>query len=380
MLNKNEALKCILIFKDKDKPGMRVAAELHKLAKSQHFQIKIVADPSKLRQMLEVLSINAVVIDVGRESGDTLTALRILEGFPAIPLFIFNGFLLPRIAEKSLEYDHVQYCEDYNNLDRFIAMILEKISKKRLSTIHGIDLGNFLQLMNSEKFSGQIIVTSGAKRGEFFLRSGQLISASMNDASNKMALAEMSSWKKVTVEIEAKPPVHAANSLPPRKSQPRNEKIASAIAIDPETHAGRIDILRFSDLSKKISVNIHMLNSALQEVQDMFADELLRTDIFLTTNGRSLAGWNSQPLACSQFAAITKSLKSSLQISQFPPLGDYYLLDLDADQLLFVVVTDELQWGFLLMGTKKHLGLLLKIVLPKALAFLEDAITTRYIE
>jgi hypothetical protein len=379
MQSKNRELKRILIFKDKGKPEMRVAAELHKLAKSQNFKIMTTTDTSKLRQMLEALSISAVVIDVGRESGDTMTALRILGGFPAIPVFIFNGFLLPRIAEKSLEYDHVHYCEDYNNFDQFIAMILDKLSKKKRSTIYGIDLGNFLQLMNSEKFSGQIIVTSGAKRGRFLLRSGQLISASMNDVNNNMALAEMSSWKKVTVEIEGKPSANAAGNFPPQKKKPRKKKIVSPIAIDPGTHAGRIDILRFSHLRKRISVNISMLNSTLQEIQDLLADELLRTDIFLTTNGRSLTGWNSHPLACSQFAAITSSLKNSLQTCRFPALGAYYLLDLDADQILFIVVKDELQWGFLLKGIKMRLGLLLNIVLPKAIAILENSVTTQCI-
>jgi hypothetical protein len=72
-------------------------------------------------------------------------------------------------------------------------------------------------------------------------------------------------------------------------------------------------------------------------------------------------------------------LKSSLQISRFPALGAYYLLDLAADQLLFIVVKDELQWGFLLKETKECLGLLLNIILPKALAILEDAVTIQHI-
>ncbi|HSQ35031.1 MAG TPA: hypothetical protein VLQ89_03470, partial [Candidatus Binatia bacterium] len=102
-----------------------------------------------------------------------------------------------------------------------------------------------------------------------------------------------------------------------------------------------------------------------------------RTDIFLSDSSRSLAGWNSHPLACSRFASITRSLIDSLRISGFPRLGAYYLLDLNDDQLLFIVVKDELQWGFLLQGAKKHLGLLLNIVLPRALKALEDSLIVR---
>jgi hypothetical protein len=377
MLNQDHELSRILIFKDKGKSAMRVAAELHELAKPQHFEIVTATGQSKLRQMLKTLSISAVVIDVGREIGDTLTALRILEGFPAIPLFIFNGFLLPRIEEKTREYSHIHYSENHSNLSGFIALILAAVNKKKQGIIQGISLANFLQLMDIEKWSGQVTVAAGGKQGVLLLQNGRLIRVATGELTGHEAWKKMAAWEKIMVETFAdKLPIDiSGEKLPTTVSTLKNPRSSHPYVETDQAGAGNIEILHLIRQNGKISLNLKKLNLAVAEIRDIFSVSLLRTDIFLAENGRSLAGWNSHPLACSQFAAITKSLKSSLQISQFPPLGDYYLLDLDTDQLLFIVVTGELQWGFLLKAAKDRLGLLLNIILPKALVFLEDAVT-----
>jgi hypothetical protein len=376
MLTKNRELGRILIFNDKDRPGMGVAGQLHKSAQAENFKIKAASDPSTLRQMLENDDISAVVIDVGREIGDTLAALRILEGFPAIPLYIFNGFMLPRIEEKAREYGHY-YTENQDEFAEFITMIIAAAKRKKPAVIQGISLSQFLQLMNIEKWSGQVTVAADGKQGVLLLQDGRLISVAAGELTGHDAWEEMAVWNKIIVETFAGQlpltitggPVQAALDVKKHPSHPAAES--------ERARSGNIEVLHLIRQNGKIALNLKKLNLAVAEIRDILSDSLLRTDIFLADNGRSLAGWNSHPLACSEFAAITKSLKTSLQLSQFPPLGAYYLLDLDADQLLFIVLKGELQWGFLLKGTKERLGLLLNIVLPKALAILEDAVTTR---
>jgi hypothetical protein len=381
MQTKNRELNRILIFEDKGRQEMRVAAELHKLAKSQHFTIVTATDPSELRQMLQNHSIGVVVIDVGRESGNTITALRILEGFPAIPLFIFNGFLLPRIEEKAREYSHIHYSESHPKIDEFISSILAAVLRKKPGLIQGISLSSFLQLMNIEKWSGQVSVAAGENQGVLVLQNGRLISAAAGEWTGHAAWEEMAAWEKIIVETFAEPiPV----SLPDRRAQTTAQalnktRFAPPYAETDQAGAGNIEILHIILQNRKITLNLKKLNRAVAEIRDIFSESLLRTDIFLSADGRSLAGWNSHPLACSSFATITSSLKSSLQVSRFPALGAYYLLDLDADQLLFVVVKEDLQWGFLLKGAKERLGLLLNIILHKALALLEAAVSTQQI-
>jgi hypothetical protein len=376
MLTKNQGPGSILIYKDKGKPGVRVAAELQKSAKSQHLKIITATGLEKLRQMLKNNTFDAVIIDVGREIGDTLGALRILKGVPAIPLFIFNGFLLPRIEEKAREYSQIHYFENHNAVGNFVSVILAAIHNKKLNVNQGISLVQFLQLMKIEKWSGQVTVTARGDQGILLLQDGRLLSVAAEELAGRIAWKKMAAWENIVVETSAGrfPANLTGGKLPASTQAPNGSHYPPPSQETEQPVAGSIESLQLIRKNTKIALNLKKLNLGVFEIREILSTSLLRTDIFLSNNSRSLAGWNSTPLACSQFAAITRSLINSLQISGLPPLGEYYLLDLDADHLVFVVVKGELQWGFLLKGTKERLGLLLNIVLPKAARALEEAV------
>ena len=86
---------------------MRVAAELHKFAETQSFQVTKADELTTIRQVLRTRAFDAVIIEVGRNTGDALAALRLLgKEDMHCPIYVYNGFMLPKIAGKSLEYPH----------------------------------------------------------------------------------------------------------------------------------------------------------------------------------------------------------------------------------------------------------------------------------
>ncbi len=337
------------------------------------------ADPESLRQKLEDQSISAVVIDVGREIGGTMTVLRIMKRFPTIPLFIFNGFMLPRIEEKTREYDLVHYYESQNQLDDFIAMVLAVVDRKKPAVSRGISLPQFLQLMNIEKWNGRVTITTGADQGILYLQDGRLVGAATGKLTGHDAWDKMASWENVSVEtLSGRLPADIPGACIHQPAPAINKNAVLAPGTNSaQGNAGIIETLHLIRQNRRITLNLKTLNLAIEAIRDVLLTSLLRTDIFLSNNSLSLAGWNSHPLACSKFAIITRSLIASLQLSGFPSLGAYYLMDLNDDQLLFMVVTDELQWGFLLQGVKNRLGLLLNIVLPQALKALAECLSVQ---
>jgi len=376
MRNTNQGNGRILIVKDAGKAKMPMTVELEKQARTRQYDTMITTEQSKLRQLLASGRIDVVVIDVGREVSNTLATLRILEGFPAIPIFIFNSFMLPRIEDKTREYGHIHYFENNSELEKFISSVMDAVRQKRQGQVQGISLAGFLQLMKNEKWNGQVKVMSAGDQGVLFLRDGRLVSAVAGGLAGQDAWGKMAAWEKITVETSSQqsPTTPGAAETSAAALSLGNVRPAKPGAKTGRTESGNIERLHLVLQNRKIALNLKNLNQVLEEIRTMLSASLLRTDIFLTDSGRSLAGWNSHPLACSSFAAITKSLKNSLQISRFPRLGSYYMLDLNDDQVLFIAVTEELQWGFLLTGAKKQLGLLLNIVLPKALKALEESL------
>jgi hypothetical protein len=376
MPNKDRALHRVLIFRDAGKPGMGVAAALRKTSRKGPPLSLVSATIDTLRPLLERQPVSAVIIDVGREIGATMAALRILKGFPAVPLFIFNGFLLPRIVEKAREYAQARYVERHDELNESLALILAASDRANRASGHSLSLRQFKQLLNLEKWSGRIKVTAGTDQGLLLFRDGGLIDAATGATSGRSAWERMAAWKDISVETFADGPSTTSSGVawPPPIPDPGRAVAGPATGSGNGGGSGNIESLHLVRRGRKLVLNLKKLNLGVGDIRDALSTQLLMTDIFLSSNSLPLAGWNSNPLACSQFAAITRSLIVSLQGSGFPDLGAYYLLDLDDDQLLFIVVRDELQWGFRLRGLKERMGLLLNVVLPKAMKALDEAL------
>jgi hypothetical protein len=121
-------------------------------------------------------------------------------------------------------------------------------------------------------------------------------------------------------------------------------------------------------------MNVQKLNEAIEMVKRDLGASLLATDIFTKEDGTSIAGYNTQPKACALFNELTGNLQKSLNVSGFPALNDYYLLNLVEGNMVVVLNLVEFQWGFLVDSNKVKLGLLLNIVIPAAKDAFIDAL------
>jgi hypothetical protein len=120
-------------------------------------------------------------------------------------------------------------------------------------------------------------------------------------------------------------------------------------------------------------MNVKKLTNATKILKEDLDDALLATDIWATQDGQSIVGINTQPQACALFNRITNYLGEALKASGFPELGRYYFIDLAANHMVVVIPLGVFQWGILLDTSKIQLGLLLNVVLPKALDAFQEA-------
>lgn len=127
-------------------------------------------------------------------------------------------------------------------------------------------------------------------------------------------------------------------------------------------------------LKTRMDINIEQLETAIQELKNTLKDGLLSADIWDSSMGLSLAGYNPQPAAVALFTDMTNVLSGTLSDSGFPGLNRYYFLELEGDHIVMVIRhrTDLLQ-GILMNSKKVNLGLLMSVVLPKMLASVEKA-------
>lgn len=123
-----------------------------------------------------------------------------------------------------------------------------------------------------------------------------------------------------------------------------------------------------------MNIDVEKLNAAMEEVKATLKDGLLASEIWDREAGLSFVSYNPQPVAVALFTELTKMLKSTLADSGFPGLKRYYLLDMENDHIVMVILhgNDILQ-GLLMNSKKVNLGILLAVALPKAIEAVEKA-------
>lgn len=114
-------------------------------------------------------------------------------------------------------------------------------------------------------------------------------------------------------------------------------------------------------------IDIKALDLAVQDLRNVLRDGLVATDIWERNAGLSLAGFNQQPVAVALFTRITTELESSLADSNFPPLGRYYLLDMEGNHTVAMINHGPLLQGILVDNKRANLGILISVAIPRML-------------
>lgn len=114
-------------------------------------------------------------------------------------------------------------------------------------------------------------------------------------------------------------------------------------------------------------IDTKILDLAVQDLRNILRDGLVATDIWERSAGLSLAGFNQQPVAVALFTRITTELESSLADSNFPPLGRFYLLDMEGNHTVVMVNHGALLQGMLVDNKRANLGILISVAIPRML-------------
>jgi hypothetical protein len=112
-------------------------------------------------------------------------------------------------------------------------------------------------------------------------------------------------------------------------------------------------------------IDTKVLDLAVQDLRNILRDGLVATDIWERNAGLSLAGFNQQPVAVALFTRITTELESSLADSNFPPLGRFYLLDMEGNHTVAMVNHGPLLQGMLVDNKRANLGILISVAIPR---------------
>jgi hypothetical protein len=123
----------------------------------------------------------------------------------------------------------------------------------------------------------------------------------------------------------------------------------------------------------KINIDQKRLSKVIEDLQKDLGNGLLSADVWQKKTSKKLTGFNSPQKSTVLFNEITGYLSSTLAVSEFPPLGGFYLINLEQDETVVVVDSNELLLVMFIDTAKTTMGLIINLGIPVALKGLVEA-------
>ncbi|MBU0728598.1 MAG: response regulator [Proteobacteria bacterium] len=185
-----------------DDEGFLLSLEDLLKGSSQPFSVLTANNGKEASSILDSVSINLVVTDLKMPEMDGFDLLaNISSAHPDVPVIVMTAYGTPEMENRLKDMGAFQYIEkpiDFNILLKKISDGLFACSKGH---IDGISLPSFMQLLQLDKKTCTLTVTSKNRTGMLFFQQGELTNASTNGLKSLEAAMEISSWEQTKIEI-----------------------------------------------------------------------------------------------------------------------------------------------------------------------------------
>ncbi len=126
---------------------------------------------------------------------------HMVQSFASVPVIVMSGYEVPEIGGEIERQGALHYLEkpfDFESLANTVQETLARTSKGHLT---GISLLGFLQLLNFEKKSCTLRVTSDGRRGRIHVSEGDLINADHDRLQGESAVFAILSWEDCEIDV-----------------------------------------------------------------------------------------------------------------------------------------------------------------------------------
>ncbi|MDY6823404.1 MAG: response regulator [Thermodesulfobacteriota bacterium] len=170
---------------------------------AKDFEILTAKNGEEAANMMTESSIDLIISDLQMPVMDGFQLLEYIEqNYPGTPVFLMTAFGSAETEEKAYALGAFKYFEKPLNMDVLTDAIFEQLNSGAEGKINGISLASFLQLMEMEKKTCTLRITTEDHTGNMYFREGQLINAATDQLKSLEAAFEMLTWDQITIEIE----------------------------------------------------------------------------------------------------------------------------------------------------------------------------------
>jgi CheY-like chemotaxis protein len=172
------------------------------------FDVVTAANGREAIELLEERPIDVLVTDLAMPVMDGFALIAYLTNQRStLPVVVLSG-MAPHSMDQRLEgYGGLRVLRKPAGYQELARCVLEEIERVDLGQVEGIPLASVLQLVEAERRSCSVVVTSGKRRGRLQFESGRLVNAFSDDfgAEGEAAAYDILSWTNTAIGFEQLP-------------------------------------------------------------------------------------------------------------------------------------------------------------------------------
>jgi CheY-like chemotaxis protein len=416
-------MKNVLIVDDEKEFILSIGDGLEKY--SSDFRVLTAENGKEAVDKLESRKIDLVVTDLSMPQMDGFDLLAYMNNnFPSIPAIVMSDYATAVIKNRLKALGSLRlFLEKPVDLKTVATAILDCLDEtSKGGFVRSISIGSFLQLIQMEQKTCilEIYQEGREQKGFFYFIKGDLYNAVYGDIQGEEAAREILTWENAEIrfrdlpfkEYKIKKSINTElmslimdaariKDETPEEDEDRSviapsnimeievEKLENAdeFTLNIDGDVGTVlengksslneaeqDKREIKKTKKRIIIEVKKLKDFVKVLKRDLGEGLLAIDIFVSADGKSLAGFNTNLQANRFFNQVTGFLKGALNKSEFSGLGSYYILDLEDGKMIIVIQFFECQCGILVDRDKIQIGHLFNAVIPQVISTLEKSL------
>lgn len=173
---------------------------------AEKYSVQTANNGKEAVNIIEKGNIDLVVTDLKMPEMDGFDLIAYISGSkPTMPVIAMTAFGTPDMENRLMEMGAFQYIEkpiDFPTLLGKIKGGLSKDSGKSDGRVAGISIASFIQLLELDRKTCTLNVTSEGQKGTLYILDGDLLDATFDVLEGQEAALEIISWENAEIDIK----------------------------------------------------------------------------------------------------------------------------------------------------------------------------------
>lgn len=172
------------------------------------FDVVTAENGEEATEILETRRVDALATDLAMPIMDGFSLIAYVSNRKeALPVVAFSGLAASEIDERLSTYGGLRVLRKPVSYHEVAAALEDELGRIEKGQVEGIPLVALLQLVEIERRTCTVVVTSDRRRGRLHFQSGRLIDAYSDDfgADGEAAAYDVLGWKDTSVAFDALP-------------------------------------------------------------------------------------------------------------------------------------------------------------------------------